>query len=63
MIMIFVAPTNYDHDIVKQGLAQVPLGRFGEPEEVAAAAVWLCSPAASFVVGHLLAVEGGVRAR
>lgn len=36
-----------------------PLGRMGEPEEVAAAVVWLCSTQASFVTGHVLAVDGG----
>jgi NAD(P)-dependent dehydrogenase (short-subunit alcohol dehydrogenase family) len=37
----------------------VPLGRLGRPEEIAEAVVWLCSDAASFVVGHALAVDGG----
>ncbi|SHN25131.1 SDR family oxidoreductase [Chitinophaga sp. CF418] len=36
-----------------------PVGRFGEPEEVAEAVVWLCSDAASFVTGHSLTVDGG----
>jgi NAD(P)-dependent dehydrogenase (short-subunit alcohol dehydrogenase family) len=36
-----------------------PMKRFVEPEEVAAAAVWLCSDEASFVNGHALAVDGG----
>ncbi|MEA2209924.1 MAG: hypothetical protein QOF54_2401 [Solirubrobacteraceae bacterium] len=36
-----------------------PLGRFGLPEEVAAAVVWLCSDAASFVNGVCLTVDGG----
>jgi NAD(P)-dependent dehydrogenase (short-subunit alcohol dehydrogenase family) len=31
----------------------------GAPEEIAAAALWLCSDAASFVVGHAMVVDGG----
>jgi len=37
----------------------LPLRRMGEPEEVASAVVWLVSDAASFVVGHTIAVDGG----
>jgi NAD(P)-dependent dehydrogenase (short-subunit alcohol dehydrogenase family) len=40
-------------------LEREPIGRVGEPEEVAQAVVWLCSDAASFVTGHALAVDGG----
>ncbi|MFA5496450.1 MAG: SDR family oxidoreductase [Porticoccaceae bacterium] len=36
------------------------LGRWGRPEEIAGAAVYLASPAASFVSGHILAVDGGL---
>jgi glucose 1-dehydrogenase len=35
------------------------LGRFGDPSEIARAAVWLCSDASSFTTGHALAVDGG----
>jgi NAD(P)-dependent dehydrogenase (short-subunit alcohol dehydrogenase family) len=40
-------------------IAQEPIGRMGMPDEIAAAALWLCSDAASFVVGHALVVDGG----
>ncbi len=40
-------------------LAGIPLDRFGEPEDVAAATVFLASDAASFITGHLLPVDGG----
>ena len=40
-------------------LMRTPMKRFGQPEEVAGAAVFLASDAASFVTGHLLAVDGG----
>jgi NAD(P)-dependent dehydrogenase (short-subunit alcohol dehydrogenase family) len=39
------------------------LGRFGEPAEIAKAALWLCSDDSSFTVGHALAVDGGYLAR
>jgi NAD(P)-dependent dehydrogenase (short-subunit alcohol dehydrogenase family) len=40
-------------------IAQEPIGRMGRPEEIAAAVVWLCSDAASFVPGHALVADGG----
>jgi NAD(P)-dependent dehydrogenase (short-subunit alcohol dehydrogenase family) len=44
-------------------LADEPVGRYGEPAEVAAAIVWLCSDAASFVTGTAMPVDGGWLAR
>jgi NAD(P)-dependent dehydrogenase (short-subunit alcohol dehydrogenase family) len=40
-------------------IAQEPIGRMGTPEEIAASVVWLCSDAASFVLGHALVIDGG----
>jgi len=40
-------------------LRAVPLGRIAEPEEIAAAAVWLCSPEASYITGSVLVADGG----
>lgn len=51
--------TQGDSDAESQLVTAEPIGRMGSPEEVAEAAVWLCSDASSFVTGHPLAVDGG----
>jgi NAD(P)-dependent dehydrogenase (short-subunit alcohol dehydrogenase family) len=43
-------------------LARHPIGRFGRSEEVAAAVLYLCSPAASFITGVALPLDGGFSA-
>jgi 3-oxoacyl-[acyl-carrier protein] reductase len=43
----------------RRRVERIPMGRFGEPEEVARAALFLASDDASFVTGHTLAVDGG----
>ncbi|MEO8353479.1 MAG: SDR family oxidoreductase, partial [Chthoniobacteraceae bacterium] len=40
-------------------LAKHPVGRFGKPEEIAAAVLYLCSPGAGFTTGVALPIDGG----
>lgn len=46
-------------DIMKQIVAQIPVGRLGEPEEVARAVVFLAADEASFITGETLSINGG----
>ncbi len=43
----------------EQRLAEIPLGRFGTPEDIAGAVKFLCGPDSSYVTGQLLTVDGG----
>lgn len=61
--------TDFNKDFLDQSgnaqplLAATPLGRFGNLRDAAAAVLYLCSPAAAMVTGHVLAVDGGFLAR
>jgi 2-deoxy-D-gluconate 3-dehydrogenase len=47
----------------RQILERIPTGRWGDPKDIAGAAVFLASPASDYVSGHILAVDGGWLAR
>ena len=51
--------TTVEEEFAKQ-ITEIPLGRMGQPEEFANAAVFLVSPAASFITGVMLNVDGGI---
>jgi 3-oxoacyl-[acyl-carrier protein] reductase len=45
----------------EQSAKEIPVGRYGEPEELAALAVFLCSPMARYITGTVMPVDGGLR--
>lgn len=49
-----------DEQVYAGAAKSVPIGRAGKPEEIASAVLWLCSPGASYVVGHALTVDGAM---
>ena len=48
-----------DPETTARIIAEIPLHRLGQPQDIAEAVVWLCSEGASFVTGHALVVDGG----
>jgi len=56
------APLASNPDMRKVLDGMTPMGRMGQPEEIAAAVLWLCSDQASFVTGHPLVIDGGATA-
>ena len=59
----FIKPLTQQPEIMARIKAMTPLGRVARPDEVAAAIVFLASPAAAMVTGHTLAVDGGFLAQ
>ena len=50
---------SFSQEIKEGALAGTPIGRLGEPEEVADSILWLCSGKSSLVTGHTLVIDGG----
>ena len=48
-----------DPELVKKEMARLPMGRIAEPEEVASMVAFLCMPAASYMTGQVIYVDGG----
>jgi NAD(P)-dependent dehydrogenase (short-subunit alcohol dehydrogenase family) len=58
-----VAPILADPTVRSEVLANLPIGRLGQPEDIAGAVVFLASEAAAFVTGTTLYVDGGYTAK
>jgi NAD(P)-dependent dehydrogenase (short-subunit alcohol dehydrogenase family) len=60
---VFSLPPEQREQMESFLMANQPIGRWGKPEEIAAAVLWLCSPGASLMLGHAMVVDGGWTAR
>ena len=60
LIDTFIADLSKEEDLKKTYLSQIPAGRFGEPEDIANACVFLASDEASYINGQTLHVNGGM---
>jgi NAD(P)-dependent dehydrogenase (short-subunit alcohol dehydrogenase family) len=59
----FIKPLMAQPDLVEKIKGMTPLGRLAKPQDIVGAIVFLCSPCASMVTGHTLAVDGGFLAQ
>jgi NAD(P)-dependent dehydrogenase (short-subunit alcohol dehydrogenase family) len=59
---VLIKPDGSFSERAQKIVARTPMGRFGKPEELVGAVVWLCSDAASFVTGTVIPIDGGFSA-
>jgi NAD(P)-dependent dehydrogenase (short-subunit alcohol dehydrogenase family) len=53
-------PPNFDPAKVQAWMKRVPMGRFGTPQDIAAAVAFLASSEASYILGQVIYVDGGI---
>lgn len=58
-LLTAMTTTLHSPEAYKAGIARVPVGRYGTPEEIADIILFLCSPAADYIVGETLIADGG----